>query len=311
MKEKIIVIVGPTAVGKTALSIQLAKTFNGEIISGDSMQVYKKLDIGTAKVTVEEAESIEHHLIDIRDINETYSASDFKYEARLKIQEIIGKGRIPIIVGGTGLYIESLLYNVTHGGKANPDEDFRREMNIIAKEKGKQFVWEMLNQKDPDAAKSIHPNNLVRIIRALEVQHVTGKRFSTYQNERDEKESIYDAYIIGLNTERSVLYDRINKRVDLMMTNGLVEEAKWLYENAAKDSQSTRGIGYAELIDYFNDELLLEQATLNIKQNSRRYAKRQLTWFNNRTPVTSWYDLVQNVDDNARVKNDVSRFIKG
>lgn len=311
MKEKIIIIVGPTAVGKTALSIELAKKFNGEIISGDSMQVYSKLDIGTSKVTSEEAGNIPHYLIDIKDINEDYSAADFKKEARKKINQIVENNKTPIIVGGTGLYIESLIYNVSHGGKADPDMAFRKEMEEVAEDKGREFVWGKLNELDPKAAEKIHPNNLVRVIRALEVYHVTGELFSTYQEERDDKELIYDTYIIGLNTNRKLLYERINKRVDLMLKNGLLEEVKWLMENADSEAQSTKGIGYAELIEYFNGQKTMEDAVEAIKQNSRRYAKRQLTWFRNRTPVTEWYNLVQNEDKINQVNEDVRQFLKG
>lgn len=311
MKDKIIIIVGPTAVGKTSLSIELAKEFNGEIISGDSMQVYSKLDIGTSKVTAEEAGNIPHHLTDIKDINEDYSAADFKKEAREIINQIIENQKTPIIVGGTGLYIESLIYDVSHGGKADPDMSFRKEMEENAKEKGRKYVWQKLNELDPKAAEKIHPNNLVRVIRALEVYHVTGELFSTYQEERDNKELIYDPYIIGLNTDRELLYERINKRVDLMLKDGLLEEAKWLMQNANPDSQSTKGIGYAELMEYFNSQATLEDAVEAIKQNSRRYAKRQLTWFRNRTPVTEWYNLIQNEDEINQVNKDVHQFLKG
>lgn len=310
MQPKVIVIVGPTAVGKTALSIELAKQFNGEIISGDSMQVYKSLDIGTAKVTPEEASAIPHHLIDIKDINENYSVSDFKKEARELIEELVASNKLPIVVGGTGLYIESLLYNVSHGGKADPDEAFRNEMKQLADEKGKQYIWDLLNQKDPKASKKIHPNNLVRTIRALEVEYVTGKLFSEYQDERQEKEELYDTFIIGLNTDRSVLYDRINTRVDLMIEEGLIDEAKTLIEEADEDAQSLKGIGYQEFIEYFNGEQSLEQTKELIKQNSRHYAKRQLTWFNNRTPVTKWYDLVASSNQIEEVVNDISHFLE-
>lgn len=311
MKDKIIIIVGPTAVGKTALSIELAKEFNGEIISGDSMQVYKKLDIGTAKVTNEEAEDIPHYLIDVKEVNDDYSAADFKKEAKSIIKSITKRGKIPIIVGGTGLYIESLIYNVSHGGKADPDFEFRNEMEALANDKGRELVWDRLNKIDPKAAGKIHPNNLVRVIRALEVHHVTGELFSTYQKERDDKELIYEPYIIGLNTDRELLYERINKRVDLMMEDGLLVETKWLMEYANPYAQSTKGIGYAELINYFNEQISLEYAIDSIKQNSRQYAKRQLTWFRNRTPVTKWYDLVQKIDGIDQVKKDVRQFLKG
>lgn len=310
MKDQIIVIVGPTAVGKTSLSIKLAQKFDGEIISGDSMQVYKKLDIGTAKVSDQEAQGVPHHLIDIKGLNESYSASDFKHQARQCIHDITSRGKLPIVVGGTGLYIESLLYDVSHGGKADPDYDFRKQMEDLAQERGRDYVWERLKDIDPDAAEKIHPNNLVRIIRALEVYHVTGEKFSSFQKERQDKNEVYDAYIIGLNTDRTLLYDRINQRVDLMMDQGLLDEVKYLFDHSSPDAESRRGIGYRELIDYLDGSKDLDQALADIKQNSRHYAKRQLTWFRNRTPVTAWYDLVQEPDQVTYIYQDISKFLE-
>lgn len=295
MKEKIIVIVGPTAVGKTSLGIELAKEFNGEIINGDSMQVYKGLDIGTAKVTEEEAKGIPHHLIDIKEASEQYSASDFKKDAAQKIREITHKGKIPIIVGGTGLYIESLLYDVSHGGKAEPNPVFRQEMEEYAEEHGNIVLHDRLKEKDSKAAESIHPNNMRRVIRALEVIHETGRSFSEFQAEKT-KEPLFDSLVIGLSTDRDVLYKRINQRVDEMMAAGLLEEVKWLYETFPHDVQSKKGIGYKEFETYFKEGTTLEVSVALVKQHSRNYAKRQLTWFRNRMEVDDWYDLV--ADDN-------------
>lgn len=292
-KDKIIIIVGPTAVGKTNLSIKLAKTLNGEIISGDSMQIYRGLDVGTAKVTSDEKEDIPHHLIDIRDRNEGYSASDFKEEAEKVIKGIIERKRIPIIAGGTGLYIESLIYDVTHGGVNSKNEAYRKQLEQRAEKEGREVLWQELQKKDPEASKKIHPNNIQRLIRALEVIYVTGKPFSSFQNERDEENKRYDTFIIGLNTERELLYKRINLRVDAMMAQNLEAEARLLYDEGLTNSQAGKGIGYREFYPYFEGNENLEEVVTMIKQNSRRYAKRQLTWFNNRTPVNLWLDLIQ------------------
>ncbi len=311
MKEKIIVIVGPTAVGKTSLSIEVAEQFDGEVISGDSMQIYKELDIGTAKVTPAEKGEIPHHLIDIKEIDENYSVADFQREASQKIQEISERGHVPIIVGGTGLYIESLLYPVTHS-KIEPNQVLRQELEDYAEEVGNEQLWERLNQVDPEAADKIHPNNVRRLIRAIEVYEETGELFSSFQNERQKKESNYDVFLIGLNTERQLLYERINKRVDEMVKEGLVEEAKDLWEKVGPDLtvQSTKGIGYKELFAYFNKEVTLDEAIAAIKQNSRRYAKRQLTWFRNRLEDVHWLDLVKEPETIKNSFREIGEFLE-
>ena len=312
MKNKIIVIVGPTAVGKTAFSIELAKRFKGEVISGDSMQIYKGLDIGTAKATPEEIDGIPHHLIDIKEVDESYSVSDFQKDASKKIDEITASGKVPIIVGGTGLYIESLLYPVSHSGESEPNFELRNELEEYAKENGNQILWGRLNKIDPEAAEKIHPNNIRRVIRALEVYYETGQLFSSFQNERRKKDSIYDAYIICLNTDRSLLYERINKRVDIMVEEGLLEEAQDLWKKLGPEpkDQSTKGIGYQELFSYFNDESNLEEAVAKIKQNSRRYAKRQLTWFRNRLENVQWYDFVLKPEQKEESFIKIQEFLK-
>lgn len=308
--EKVIVIVGPTAVGKTALGVELAQLFSGEVISGDSMQVYRGLDIGTAKVTDAEKESVPHHLIDVRDVDEPYTASDFQQMGRAKINKITAREHIPIVVGGTGLYIESLLYNMSHG-EADPDPDFRTEMEALAEKESRQFVWEKLEAIDPEAADNIHPNNLVRTIRALEVHHVTGQKFSDYKKQQNERQPLYDSFIIGLNTDRELLYNRINQRVDLMMADGLIDEARWLDCAVSRDTQSIRGIGYKELFAYFDGDINLQEATSDIKQASRHYAKRQLTWFRNKTAVDLWVNLVEHPEELEQVKHAVRTFLKG
>ncbi len=311
MKEKIVVIVGPTAVGKTSFSLEVAKKFNGEIISGDSMQVYKHLDIGTAKVTPEEMGDIPHHLIDVKEMDQSYTVSDFQEDAGKKIEEIAKRNHLPIIVGGTGLYIESLLYPVSHS-EAEPNLALRSELEQFAEDEGNQALWQRLNEIDPKAAEKIHPNNVRRVVRALEVYYETGQLFSAFQNEKKNKEAEYDAFIIGLNTDRPLLYERINKRVDLMMENGLLEEARRLWEELGPEPerQSTKGIGYKELFGYFNEETTLEEATALIKRNSRRYAKRQLTWFRNRFENVYWYDLVLKPEEEAESLEKIKRFLE-
>lgn len=309
-KLPIIVIVGPTAVGKTSLSIALAKQFNGEIISGDSMQIYKKLNIGTAKASLTEQAGIPHYLIDEVAVSESYTVSDFQKRGRQLIQEISAKGKLPIIVGGTGLYIESLLYAVSLGGSGENDLVFRAQKEKEAAEYGAIYLWEELRQLDPTAAEKIHMNNVRRVIRALEVYHVTGQLFSSYQNEREIKEPLYNMKIIGLTTDREMLYERINERVHLMVEHGLESEARWLAEQQLLDAQATRGIGYKEWQPYFKGEASLDEVIAAIQQNSRRYAKRQLTWFRNRLPAVSWWDLVKQPETKKQLVEEVQQFLQ-
>lgn len=308
MKEKVIVIVGPTAVGKTKLSIELAKQFDGEIINGDSMQVYKGLDIGTAKVTEEEAQGITHHLIDIKEPAEDYTVADFKKDATEKVKEITQRNKLPIVVGGTGLYIESLLFDISHGGEAKPNQAFRDKMEAYAKEKGRDELHNLLKKQDPEAAEAIHQNNVRRVIRALEVIHETGQPFSAFQKEKT-KESVFDAYVIALNTDRADLYDRINQRVDLMMEAGLIKEVEALFKNVPENAQSLKGIGYKEFIPYFKEETTLEKVNDMIKQHSRNYAKRQLTWFRNRFTVDVWADLVEEPMEIENIYNKINNYL--
>lgn len=308
-KPKIIVIVGPTAVGKTSLSIALAKRFDGEIISGDSMQIYKQLDIGTAKATLTERSGIPHYLIDEVSAAENYTVSDFQKRARCLIQEISAKGKVPIIVGGTGLYMESLLYDVSFGGKGENDGIFRAEKEAEAAEHGSLYVWEELKKADPIAAENIHVNNVRRVIRALEVLHVTGRPFSASQNERETKEPLYDANIIGLTTDRALLYKRINKRVEEMIDQGLETEARWLVEQGLQEAQAMRGIGYKEWLPYFNGEGTVSSVVESIQQNSRRYAKRQFTWFRNRMKDVEWWNLVERPESEKDLIEEVQQFL--
>ncbi|HGF7301051.1 TPA: tRNA (adenosine(37)-N6)-dimethylallyltransferase MiaA [Enterococcus hirae] len=284
--EKVLVIVGPTAVGKTALSVELAKKFHGEIISGDSLQVYKKLDIGTAKIKTSEMEGIPHHLIDVIEPNETYSVADFQKAGRKLITEITERGRLPMIVGGTGLYIQSLLYDFQLGAKEESVTAVRKKYEELAETLSKKELWEYLKTKDPLAAEKIHWNNQRKVIRALEVFEVTGYSITTPQ---EEPARLYDYCMIGLNTERALLYQRINQRVDSMLEEGLLEEARFVYELG--EVQASQGIGYKEFYPYFKGEESLENVVEQLKMNSRRYAKRQLTWFRNRLDA-HWFDLL-------------------
>lgn len=283
--KKVVAIVGPTAVGKTALSIQLAQRFQGEIISGDSMQVYRTLDIGTAKATPAEQAQAPHHLIDIRELTAQYSAADFQKAGRQLIEEIHARGHLPIVVGGTGLYIQALLMDYDLGGPPAEDSDLRMRLTAEAEAIGPEAMWQRLAEVDPQAAAKIHFNNSRKVVRALEVFLTTGRSIV-----QAPPPFLYDAKIIGLTTEREVLYQRINQRVDLMVTQGLLAEAEKMVQYP--ESQAAQAIGYKEFFPYFAGEIALTDAIEQVKQDSRRYAKRQLTWFRNRLPV-EWWDLVQ------------------
>ncbi|MGT2911880.1 tRNA (adenosine(37)-N6)-dimethylallyltransferase MiaA [Streptococcus cameli] len=292
MKTKIIVVVGPTAVGKSALGIQLAQDFNGEIISGDSQQVYKELSIGTAKVTKAEQEQAVHHLIDVRSVSEGYSAFEFVQEARVKIEEIADKGLVPILVGGTGLYIQSLLEGYHLGGEIDQEAllEYRKDLE--------NWTDDELFVAVEKAGLDIPQLNRRRAIRALEL-HRFGQNMTNQEQD-------YDVYLLGLTDERSRLYDRINQRVDSMMDVGLLEEVEWLYQQYP-DSQASLGIGYKEFFPYFKGESSLDEAVEKVKQNSRRFAKRQLTWFRNRMNVT-FYDISQE-NTMETIKQDVEAFL--
>ena len=291
-KVKIIAVVGPTAVGKTALGIELVKRFNGEIISGDSQQVYRHLDIGTAKATLEEQAEAPHHLIDVREVDEAYSAYDFVKEASAAIEDITSRGKLPIIVGGTGLYLQSLLEGYHLGGQVNQEEvlAYRQELE--------QLADAVLFDKIAEQGIEIPELNRRRAIRALEL--------ATFGQDLKNKETPYDALLIGLNDDRQVLYERINHRVDVMVEKGLLDEAKWLYDNH-RDVQAARAIGYKELFPYFAGQASLEESVDKLKQNTRRFAKRQLTWFRNRMAV-SFY-MVSESDVKKQINKAVQDFL--
>ena len=279
MKQKLLVIGGPTAVGKTELSIKLAKELNGEIISADSMQIYKHMDIGSAKITKEEMDGVRHHLIDVIEPDIPFSVADFKEYGDKAIKDILDREKFPIIAGGTGLYINSLTCNMTFT-EAEKDEEYRNYLEKLCDEKGNFYVHEMLKDIDPISYKEIHANNRKRVIRALEVYKLTGKPFSSYNAGDDFYKSDYDIYYYVLTMNREKLYERINKRVDIMMENGLLDECiKLKSMGYSSDMQSMQGIGYKEILYYLEGHISLEDAINMIKQGSRNYAKRQLTWF--------------------------------
>ena len=283
-------LIGPTAVGKTKMSIELAKAFNGEIISGDSMQIYRKMDIGTAKIKPLEMEGIPHHLIDIKDPEESFSVAQFQELVRKEITDISLRGKVPMIVGGTGLYIQSVLYDYQFSA-APSDDEYRIYLEKLAQEKGNLFLHNQLMNIDQVSGKRIHPNNIRRVIRALEVYHCTGKTVTDLQNIQ-KPQVLYDAAFIGLSMEREKLYERINHRVDLMVEEGLVQEVKNLHKMGLRNCQSIQGIGYKEIYDYLDGNTTIEEAIHQLKQNSRRYAKRQLTWFRNKMDV-EWFDMTE------------------
>ena len=292
MKTKLIVVAGPTAVGKTALGIELAQRFNGENISGDSQQVYRQLNIGTAKATPQEQAAAVHHLIDVRDVDESYSAYDFVTEAQIAITDIVNRGKLPIIVGGTGLYLQSLLEGYHLGGQVDQEQvlAYRSELEQLSD-------LELFEQID-NLGIEIKEINRRRSIRALELH-----RFS---DNPENTETTFDPFIIGLDDERSLIYERINTRVDKMVELGLLEEAKWLYDNYP-EVQSARGIGYKELFPYFSGEQTLDEALEKLKQNTRRFAKRQLTWFRNRMRVKFYQ--ISSPDYPENVIQDLALFL--
>lgn len=277
-KIPVIVVCGPTASGKTSLSIELAKKYDGEVISADSMQIYRKMDIATAKPTKEEMQGIKHHMIDVCDISDMFSVSDYCTAAHEIIADVVSRGKMPIICGGTGLYINSLTDDLDFS-ESEEDKSIRDALAARARDNSEELYKE-LAEKDPLAAKSIHKNNVKRVIRALEHIYITGEKFSDYKIRASKRESRYNPLFLAVRLERDVLYERINKRVDIMMSCGLEQEARQLYDmHLPENLTSLCSIGYKELFEYFDGACSLEDAVEAIKQNSRRYAKRQLTWF--------------------------------
>ncbi|EPY2271410.1 tRNA (adenosine(37)-N6)-dimethylallyltransferase MiaA [Clostridium sporogenes] len=277
----LLILAGPTSVGKTDISIKLAKKLNGEIISADSMQIYKYMDIGSAKITKEEMKGIPHHLIDVVAPHEEFNVSSFKTLAEECIKDIWSRGKLPIIAGGTGLYINSLIYNYDFTD-ADRDEDYREYLTKLSEDKGKEYVHSLLKDIDGKSYEKLYPNDLKRVVRALEVYKITGKSISEYTKENEKKlyDIPYNVNYFVLNMNREVLYERINKRVDIMMDKGLIEEVKKLESMGyTPDMQSMKGIGYKEILFYLKGDISLDEAIYLIKKGSRNYAKRQLTWF--------------------------------
>mgnify|MGYP005750126543 FL=1 len=289
MKRPLIILAGPTAVGKTALSVRLAKRINAEIISADSMQVYRYMDIGSAKIRPEEMDGVPHHLVDVLDPKEDFNVVRFQQMAKDAAREIWAKGRIPLVVGGTGFYIQALLYDIDFT-ENDGDIVYRQELEKIAREKGGEYLHTLLEAVDPQASTTIHPNNIKRMIRALEFHRQTGGKISEHNEKERAKESPYNYAYFVLTDERGRLYERIDKRVDLMLGEGLEDEVRFLREQGVKrGATAMQGLGYKEIYAYLEGECTLEEAVRVIKRDTRHFAKRQLTWFKREKDVI-WAD---------------------
>lgn len=289
MKKPLIVLTGPTAVGKTSLSISLAKAVNGEIISADSMQVYKKMDIGSAKIRLEEMQGVKHYLVDVLDPEEEFHIVKFQQMAKEAMEEIYAKGKIPILVGGTGFYIQAVTRDIDFT-EAEQENSYRTELEALAEEKGAEYLHEMLRKVDPASADSIHANNVKRVIRALEFYHQNGTPISAHNEEQKKQVSPYDLAYFVLNAPRDILYERIDKRVDQMMDEGLVKEVEELRNDGChRGMVSMQGLGYKEILAYLEGEYPLEEAVRILKRDTRHFAKRQLTWFRRESDVI-WVD---------------------
>lgn len=297
MKQPLIILTGPTAVGKTALSIRLAKEVNAEIISADSMQVYRHMNIGSAKIMPEEMGGVHHHLVDVLEPQEEFNVVRFQQMAKQAIEDIRKRNHIPLVVGGTGFYIQALLYDIDfteNGG----DTCYRKKMEQLALEKGPEYLHSLLKEVDAPSAQAIHYRNTKRVIRALEYFYLTGEKISEHNERERKKDSPYAFSYFVLNRERSVLYERIEKRVDQMMEQGLLEEVKHLKSmGCTKEMVSMQGLGYKEILAYLDGEMSLEEAIYILKRDTRHFAKRQLTWFKREKEVT-WIDL-QEKNENA------------
>ena len=290
MNKPLVIILGPTAVGKTDVAIEIAKRINGEIISADSMQVYKYMDIGTAKPDKDEMEGIKHYLIDEIEPDKEFNAAIFQQKAFEYIDKILSRGKIPIVAGGTGLYINSLIYPLDFtDGISN--WEYRDELNKIAENMGNDHIHNLLREIDPISACQIHPNNRKRVIRALEVYKETGKTMSYYKKKSKDKKGPYNSLLIGLTMERQLLYERINQRVDIMIEKGLVNEVRGILDRGYnKELTSMLGIGYKEIIKYLEGKYTLDEAIYILKRDTRRFAKRQLTWFRSIENI-NWYNI--------------------
>ena len=298
-KKKLIILTGPTAVGKTKLSIETARMLNAEIISADSMQVYKYMDIGTAKITKEEMEDITHYMVDELEPEEEFNVVVFKRLALKYMDEIYKKGKIPLIVGGTGFYIQALLYDIDFTENDDDGGAIRKELEELVRVKGEEYLHSELAKVDKESADDIHPNNVKKVIRALEYYRLTGQKMSEHNKEQRQKESPYNFLYLVLNDDRQLLYDRIDKRIDIMLKDGLIDEVKFLKEKGyTKDLVSMQGLGYKEILDYLDGSSTLDEAIYILKRDTRHFAKRQLTWFR-REKVTTWIDKSKFENDEA------------
>lgn len=309
-KKPMIILTGPTAVGKTDLSIQLAKAINGEIISADSMQVYRHMDIGSAKVTPEEMDGVPHHLIDVLEPEEEFNVVVFQKLAKEALTGIYERGHIPIIVGGTGFYIQALLYDIDFT-ENDGDTAIRRELEKLAQTQGAGCLHQMLQEIDPESAAAIHQNNVKRVIRAIEFYRQTGKKISLHNEQEREKQSPYQFLYYVLDTDRKTLYERIDRRVDRMMEHGLVDEVKHLADmGCTRDMVSMQGLGYKEILDCLSGEITLEEAVYILKRDTRHFAKRQITWFKRERDVR-WLELEQFQNDRKKVLEHILDEIEG
>ena len=309
MKKPLIILTGPTAVGKTKASIGLAKALNGEIISADSMQVYKYMDIGSAKIRPEEMDGIKHYMIDELEPDEEFHVVRFQQMAKAAMEEIYAKGKVPIVVGGTGFYIQALLYDIDFT-ENEEDTAYRMELEQIAKENGPEKLHEMLREVDPESADAIHANNVKRVIRALEFYKLTGQKISEHNEKERAKESPYEFCYFVLNDDRKLLYDRIDLRIDKMMEEGLLEEVSSLKNKGyTKDMVSMQGLGYKEILDYLNGECSLEEAIYILKRDTRHFAKRQLTWFRRERDVI-WVDKNNYDHDEEKILEVMLSYVK-
>ena len=309
-KNKLVIIAGPTAVGKTENSIRLAKAINGEIISADSMQVYKRMDIGSAKIMPEEMQGIRHHLIDVLEPTEEFNIVRFQTMAKKAVQEIVSNGKIPILVGGTGFYIQSLLYDIDFKEEENIDTTLRESLQHFADTNGKEVLHERLKEIDPESAEAIPPGNVKRVIRAIEFYETHHEKISSHNKEQKEKESPYNFAFFVLTDERPVLYERIDKRVDSMLKNGLIDEVKALQaEGLTRSHISMQGLGYKEILAYLEGEITLEEAIYILKRDTRHFAKRQITWFKREKEV-NWLDKSKFVHNDDAVFEEMMKHLR-
>ena len=297
-KQKVIIIGGPTASGKTALSIELAKKIDGEIVSADSMQIYKEMNIGTAKPDKEEMQGIKHYMLDFLSPDKNYSVANYKKDAKKAIKEILEKGKTPIVVGGTGLYIDSLIYEIEYVD-TETDFEYRKELELRAEKEGLESLYEEAKKVDPEAMEKISNNDKKRIMRVLEIFKQTGKT-KTELDKQSRKEPEYDYKMFAIDMQRDILYERINRRVDIMLEKGLIEEVENIYNKYNEFPTSMQALGYKEVVEYLENKITKEEMIEKIKQESRRYAKRQLTWFR-KNKETIWLDGQEKVEKNIDI----------